>query len=119
MGIVRGVVLTLMEWHGLCMACAKKLIVREKETNMRRFKKKPIVVEAWKIGSGWVWPQWLKDAVNRGEVRIYTEGAVLETLEGEMVGKTGDYIIQGIHGELYPCKAETFHKTYDRIDTEG
>lgn len=41
---------------------------------------------------------------------------VIQTLEGPMNAKIGDYIIKGVHGEFYPCKEEIFHKTYDHIE---
>ena len=37
----------------------------------------------------------------------------VETLEGVMKGKCWDYLIQGIKGELYPCKKEIFEETYE------
>ena len=37
----------------------------------------------------------------------------VETLEGVMRGKKGDWLIQGVAGELYPCKDDIFRKTYD------
>jgi len=36
----------------------------------------------------------------------------VETLEGILIGNPGDYLIEGIEGELYPCKKEIFEKTY-------
>jgi hypothetical protein len=30
-----------------------------------------------------------------------------------MKGKKGDYLIVGIHGEMYPIDNEIFKKTYD------
>ena len=44
-----------------------------------------------------------------------TEGVKLciSTLEGVMTADRGDYIIQGVNGELYPCKPDIFEKTYD------
>ncbi len=38
----------------------------------------------------------------------------VETLEGTMQGKPGDWLIQGVEGEFYPCKNEIFRKTYDK-----
>ena len=35
-------------------------------------------------------------------------------MEGEMLGSLGDYLIQGVEGEFYPCKEEIFKKTYDQ-----
>ena len=39
----------------------------------------------------------------------------IQTLEGEMKANPGDYIIEGIAGELYPCKPDIFHKTYEKV----
>ena len=40
----------------------------------------------------------------------------VETLEGLMSGKKGDWLMQGVNGELYPCADEIFLKSYDLID---
>ena len=40
----------------------------------------------------------------------------IETPEGTMRAMTGDYIIKGIKGEFYPCKADIFEQTYDMHD---
>ena len=37
----------------------------------------------------------------------------VETLEGTMRGKEGDYLMIGVNGEMYPCDAEIFAKTYE------
>ena len=38
----------------------------------------------------------------------------VDTLEGNYKqGKTGDYLMRGIDGELYICDREIFEKTYD------
>lgn len=39
----------------------------------------------------------------------------VNTLEGDMLVNTGDYIIKGINGEVYPCKPDIFHKTYELV----
>ena len=39
----------------------------------------------------------------------------LPTLEGEMKVSEGDYIIQGVQGEFYPCKPDIFHETYEEV----
>lgn len=36
----------------------------------------------------------------------------IKTLEGSIVASKGDYIIEGVEGEHYPCKPDIFHKTY-------
>jgi len=40
----------------------------------------------------------------------------VETLEGVMKGKAGDWLIVGIHGEMYPIDNEIFKKTYDIVE---
>jgi hypothetical protein len=39
----------------------------------------------------------------------------IETLEGGHIVCPGDYIITGVHHELYPCKPEIFWKTYEKV----
>ncbi|OQX99633.1 MAG: hypothetical protein B6I24_02210 [Bacteroidetes bacterium 4572_128] len=36
----------------------------------------------------------------------------VETMEGIMKGKKGDYLMKGVDGELYVCDKEIFEKTY-------
>ena len=40
----------------------------------------------------------------------------VDTLEGTMKGKAGDWLITGVGGEMYPCDAAIFEATYDIID---
>ena len=39
----------------------------------------------------------------------------IKTLEGDMHCSVGDYIIKGIHGELYACNKEIFEETYEPV----
>lgn len=49
------------------------------------------------------------------QARIATKVEQIHTLEGTMTADVGDYIIRGIHGELYPCKPDIFKATYDPV----
>ena len=40
---------------------------------------------------------------------------VISTLEGKMLAAPGDWIIQGVNGEFYPCKDDIFRKTYEAL----
>lgn len=40
----------------------------------------------------------------------------VETLEGTMTGKKGDWLMIGIEGELYPCDQAIFEKTYNLVN---
>ena len=68
------------------------------------------------------WPDWLKAAYSQqrktaGSVYPMMDGTLqVHTLEGPLTAQNGDYIIRGIKGELYPCKAELFEATYEAID---
>ena len=42
----------------------------------------------------------------------------IETLEGNLKCMEGDYIIKGINGEFYPCKADIFEKTYELVSDD-
>ena len=75
------------------------------------------------------WPKWLQDAsdkcvsekgyfgteykisVDHGELVVF-----INTLEGRHIVSPGDFIIQGLKGELYPCKPNIFHKTYKEVE---
>lgn len=39
----------------------------------------------------------------------------IDTLEGGHNVCPGDFIIQGVHGEYYPCKPDIFEKTYEEV----
>ena len=45
----------------------------------------------------------------------YWFAGVCRTLEGTMTGKLGDWLIRGVKGELYPCKPDIFHATYEAV----
>ncbi len=39
----------------------------------------------------------------------------VETMEGLMQGKSGDWLMVGINGEMYPIDDEIFRKTYELL----
>ena len=42
----------------------------------------------------------------------------VETMEGVLDAKAGDYLMVGIEGEMYPCDKKIFHETYEIISEE-
>ncbi len=83
-----------------------------------KFRKKPVEVEArlltletseeikkWCGGKSW----------SRPPTRAVT-GIVIPTLEGNMTAPFGDWIIQGVNNEFYPCKPDIFAKTYEKVE---
>ena len=39
----------------------------------------------------------------------------VETMEGVMKGKKGDWLMVGVSGEMYPCDNAIFEKTYSLL----
>lgn len=87
---------------------------------MSCFRKRPVVIEAWLLDFR-KWnqkPLWLYDAIMAGQVWMQGGSApylTIQTLEGEMRAEPGDWIIQGVAGELYPCKPDIFAATYEAV----
>lgn len=82
-----------------------------------KYRKKPVVVDAFRLGMECI-PDWLMEKVVRGEVHLYgnPNEADIKTLEGVMHANYGDFIIKGIKGEVYPCKADIFYATYEESE---
>lgn len=43
------------------------------------------------------------------------ESFKVETLEGTMLGKKGDWLMIGVNNEMYPCDQAIFQKTYNLL----
>lgn len=83
-----------------------------------KFRKKPVVIEAI---------QWtgnnlseIEDFAARCERHpsLISGKLKIPTLEGNHIATIGDWIIKGVHGELYPCKPEIFTKTYEEVQDD-
>ena len=46
----------------------------------------------------------------------FPKGFKVDTLEGTMNGKPGDYLMFGIDGEKYICDKDIFERTYDIVE---
>lgn len=97
---------------------------------MTKFIKKPVVIEAFQMTEerrqdNSDWPKWLHEAWDKEheeEGSLYPsdhpnsngkDKLKINTLEGHHLVEWNDWIIQGVHGELYPCKPDIFEKTYE------
>lgn len=76
-----------------------------------KFRKKPVVIEAFQLGIN-VAPDW---CINVSEI-IDEKTIEIKTLEGKMRATSGDWIIKGVKGEVYPCKSDIFEATYERVE---
>jgi len=92
---------------------------------MAKFRKKPVVIEAFQIpapseAASVECPTWAMQAIIDKVIEMVpTGGAVVHTLEGDMVGGVGDWIIRGVKGEFYPCKPDIFAETYEAASDRG
>ena len=80
----------------------------------RKFRKKPIVIEAFQWTED-ITPQWWRDISGDFKINTATGSVFIPTLEGTMEARPQDFIIQGVNKEIYPCKADIFNKTYEEI----
>jgi len=85
---------------------------------IKKFIKKPIVIEAFEWDGK-------SETLDSPEIKLFMannphfrgeQGSVfIHTLDGVMEARPGDFIVKGIKGDIYPCKADVFWKTYEEI----
>lgn len=93
-----------------------------------KYRKKPVVIEAFQYDgdlsdkNGYYVPNWAAKAFESGIIYYDSIGDAppcelfIKTLEGIHHVSVDDYVIQGVNGELYPCKPEIFEKTYEAVE---
>lgn len=84
-----------------------------------KFRKKAVVIEAQHFTlenkeRAFRFISCTKDPIGTAE----NPEIAIQTLEGTMVAKVGDWIIKGINGEFYPCKPDIFEMTYEKVEEE-
>ena len=96
-----------------------------------KYRKKPVEVEAFQYdgdfqnsnGNFYV-PDWAVEAFREGIIHYGDREPqkpwelYITTLEGEHHVSVNDYIIQGVAGELYPCKPGIFEQTYEVVQND-
>jgi hypothetical protein len=83
-----------------------------------KFRKNPVVIEARQFtGSKESYADILRWGIPK--LGIYPEKdsffLIIPTLEGDHRADVGDWIIQGVKGEFYPCKPDIFAQTYEPV----
>ena len=90
--------------------------------SIRRFRKRPVVVEAFRLGHDplpdmdWWGARFPTNMVYFPGVSGKIRSLVIPTLEGNHQAVHGDMIIKGVVGEVYPCRHDIFLKTYESVD---
>jgi hypothetical protein len=97
---------------------------------MNSYRKKPIVIEAIRINSKNLMEiisvlekagslakvAWVDSFSDKcGDSPPYIEIGI-NTLEGTITARHGDFIIRGVRGEFYSCRSDVFEETYDEVD---
>ena len=86
----------------------------------RRFRKKPVVIEAIQFDGTVAGIEEAQDFVGPGlttdQRPQYGYILCIPTLEGIMTAIRGDWIIKGVKGEFYPVKDDIFKQTYEAVD---
>lgn len=61
------------------------------------------------------YPNWLWESIPSRQCIIdpETSEVIIQTGHGEVRAAPGDWIIQGVQGEIYPCTHEVFVQTYE------
>lgn len=72
----------------------------------------PEVIQAWKDADTGAVHGPSIDAKNPAKSIVYA----IRTMEGWHEVTPGDFIIRGVHGELYPCKPDIFEATYEAVE---
>ena len=84
-----------------------------------KYRKRPVVIEAFKLGVDNI-PDWFMDRVTSNQNVLHnihgvTDASII-TLEGTMRANHGDYVIQGVKGEQYTCRADIFEAAYEVVE---
>lgn len=82
----------------------------------KKFRKKPVVVEAIQY----------KQGLNSGDILAFASGWAqlnghqlsIATAEGIMSVAHNDWVIRGVKGEFYPCDPMVFDMTYEEVADE-
>ena len=92
-----------------------------------RYRRKPETVEAFKLSRDvdFIAPQWFARAVNNGLIyidrsmhdgHVSVYGCTIQTPEGKLRAKIGDFIIREPDGRIHPCRADTFRRQYVKCE---
>jgi hypothetical protein len=84
----------------------------------KKYKKKPIKIDAVELtqANAEDVAKWAHGKVENASDPM-TLSVSIPTLEGVMTASIGDFVIQGVEGEVYPCKPSIFNATYEEVIT--
>jgi len=85
-----------------------------------RFRKRPVEITAIRLTpeSFKEVVEWAQPFVAAGEDE-HGLFVVIRTLEGDVRARDGDWVIRGVVGEFYPCRADIFARTYEAVPVDA
>ena len=117
--------------RSVAQTCFERVYEEADDTkNMTKYRKKPIVVEAFQMlkkrgadNTRLDWPKWLIEARDKKSTILgslyqipFGDGLWrIHSLAGAQIIDWNDWIIQGVKGELYPCNPDIFKMTYEIV----
>jgi hypothetical protein len=94
---------------------------------MSRWRRKPVVIEAWQFMPaaqrealpGWIDRRWFHDdgevASDPAAKSPRTPHMLIPTSGGVLRADITDWIIRGVTGDVYPCKAVVFDASFEPL----
>jgi hypothetical protein len=86
------------------------------------YQKKPVIVQATQLSPAtakdlaeWCGGQLVEELDAEDPSKKFV-AINIPTLEGVMRASEGDFVIKGVKGEFYPCKADIFEDTYQKVE---
>lgn len=104
---------------------------------MPQYRKKPITIEAWQVPNVPKQERMGREQGLQARAEFNSIGEwlgedgqaildavdgpcfLIETLEGTMKARAGDFVIRGVQGEFCPCKPDIFAATYEAVDADA
>lgn len=85
------------------------------------YRKKPVVIEALKLGDSAEGLKALKEFCPecRVENGVSATRFSVQTLEGTMEAGPGDWLLRGVKGEFYFCRSDIFNDTYEAAEPDS
>jgi hypothetical protein len=81
---------------------------------MPKFRKKPVVVDAWDTTVEFPTEARTRLAEIAERPGVHSSYEVYDELHDTWVKfEKGDWVIRGVRGEFYPCKRDVFEATYE------
>ena len=96
---------------------------------MPNFQAKPVIVSAFKLIVGAQMPDWFTEGMEAGWIvpaapdpplnQWAENGMLVYTKRGIQLADVGDWMIQGVDGEVTVCRGEIFERLYQQPPLQG